>query len=166
MLKSHEVLKKIIEPIGAKSLAGDLKFKEKMSKMARILILIFVAVLFTCPVSAQSGNDNSARTPKEEIIQKIKDEVESDEDILMFVPELKKQKDRSGKESYMYSDGKQEVRLEDLDEDRLKELFKKVSAETKTAEEKFARQEIETAEEAQRRPPSLPARPPDLPPRR
>ena len=139
-----------------------------------ILVLFFTLISLTCQVLAQSdkvnqnqtnnktSDDSTATLTREKMIQEIKDEVEADPDILEFILELKRQKDNEGKESYAYSYGKQEIKLEDLDESRLKELFKKVSAQTDTIQDKFSRQQIETAEEAQKRPPQPP---PSLPPR-
>ena len=114
-------------------------------------------------------NNSEITKAKEKMIEEIKTIVEDEEEVLEYVPELRRKKDKDGKELYVYADGKLEMKLEGLDENRLRELFKKVADSASKIKTVFLKQEIDTAIEAQKRPPRpprLPVRPPPQPPRR
>jgi hypothetical protein len=106
---------------------------------------------------------------KIEMIRDIKDEVDSEEEILDQIPELKKEKDKDGKDIYTYLvDGKQ-VNLEDVDEKILQALLEQVGKKAGQIRAS-ARQEQEEQLRTIRsfhppQPPRLPEQPPRLPER-
>jgi hypothetical protein len=65
---------------------------------------------------------------KAEIIQEIKGEVDSEEEILGQIPELKRQNDKDGKGIYSYLVEGKQVNLEDVDEKILRSLVAQVAA--------------------------------------
>lgn len=67
----------------------------------------------------------ASKVSKNEMIQEIISEIDADEDVLLAIPGLKKQKDSSGKEYYSYNIEGRETKLEDLDEDTLEDLMTK-----------------------------------------
>lgn len=105
------------------------------TSLLKALAVLTIFSLMACPVFAQGGSDNlsgqysedvvgedtgEAIQPeitmsKEEIIRDIKDEIDTNEDILEVVPELKRQKDESGNDYFTYNDGIDDMKLEDLD---------------------------------------------------
>ena len=125
-----------------------MKIRLKMHRGFRVLAVFFITALLANSVSAQDEeglipkiwkrltakkgavSDEKKSTPvfnksvppmaKEEMVRQIKYEIEGNEEILKYVTELKKRNDKDGKEFYAYADGKQEIRLEDLDAERLK----------------------------------------------
>jgi len=62
---------------------------------------------------------------KEELVQYIKDRLDREEEVLNFIPELKKETDAAGNMYYAY----QGVRLENLDKEKLDKLFLRVQNE-------------------------------------
>ena len=96
------------------------------------------------------SNKSAPVMTKEEMIQQIKDEVEANEDLLERIPELKKSKDKDGREFYTYSKGEETVNIENLDADRLNELFNKVCTQANTYQANMAAQQMEIIKENQR----------------
>lgn len=86
---------------------------------------------------------------KEEMIRGIKDAVETDDGIMENISELKRCKDEDGKEFYAYSDGKDEIRLEDIDMDRLKRLMDKVYTQMNTDQANTVKQQVDVITEIQ-----------------
>ena len=125
----------------------------------------------------------AAPVTKEEALSEIKSNLEANEDILGSVQEIKKGKDKDGKESYLYyKEGKDEpgIRLEDLDAGILNGLINKIAAaQAKMAQEQaneaiMAARQAAAAMEAQKAiamqqipklPPQPPPQPPQQPPR-
>lgn len=109
---------------------------------------------------------------KTEIIQEIKDEVDSEEEILEQMPKLKRQKDKDEKDVYSYLiDGKQ-INLEDVDEKILRTLITQVGEKTGQIRSNAALEQQEQSQlriirsaEAVPRPPQAPSRPPPIPQR-
>src|SRR3989338_11265034 len=60
---------------------------------------------------------------KEELLVEMREILDSEEEVLDYIPELKKKKDESGKEFYTYNVSGQEVRLEEMDKDSLENLL-------------------------------------------
>ncbi len=120
-------------------------------------------------VPAAAGKEHKDMS-KAEMVQEIKDEVDSEEGILARMPELKKQKDKDGKIIYLYlAEGKQ-INIENADEKTARAILAQV-------DEKYNQIRFETAQEEQERrdqlnairhpavsPPPMPVRPPALPP--
>ena len=112
---------------------------------------------------------------KAEIIQEIKNEVDSEEGILEQIPQLKMQKGKDGKGVYSYLVEGKQVNLENVDEKILRSLIAQVNAKA----EKFRTDAILEQQEQLRtirnagaisrppqaspRPPTLPQRPPSSP---
>ena len=61
-----------------------------------------------------------------EIIAEIKDELDSDDEILNLMPNIKSRKDANGKGSYVYVEGAKECALEALDKPRLEKLLARI----------------------------------------
>jgi|GEM_PF-3826982 len=111
---------------------------------------------------------------KEEMIRQINDVLYADDDILGKIPGLKKNRDNNAMEFYVYSDGEREIRLEDLDTDRLAKLLNDVQIQYGIYQANMAVQQVRIAAEAQKlsaiqrqipnTPPPQPQRPPSPPP--
>lgn len=105
---------------------------------------------------------------KAEMIQEIKDEVDSEEDILEYIPELKRQKDKDGKDIYSYLVEGKQVNLEGVDEETLRAILEQIGAKAKQIGIDTIQEQQDQREQlnAIRRPvssPSLPTRPPTVP---
>lgn len=141
--------------------------------------LIITSVLFSfimlSAIPAVLGKAEPVMT-REEMLEQIKEDAGGSDDILKQVPELKKSKGADGKDIYIYSDGKKEVNIENLDDAGLEKLLNKVSTQANAywaAELAQQMENIRTAQMASStqqqtpRPPSQPpSRPPSQPPRR
>jgi hypothetical protein len=112
---------------------------------------------------------------KEEMLEEIKYDLETYEEIQDKLPEIKKHKGANGKESYTCLKDAQEISLEDLDEDELNGLLYKVrdafwaSMVARQSEQTEAARESQRVSAMQQQmprtpPPSAP-RPPEPPPR-
>lgn len=122
----------------------------------------------------KTSNKPMPAMTKEEMIRQIKDTIGFDEGVLGNIPELKKRKDKDGKEFYAYLDGKQEIRLEDLDTNRLTKLLSNVQIQANAYQASMVAQQMEVVRESQRvsmvqqqmprTPPPQPPRPPAPPP--
>lgn len=107
---------------------------------------------------------------KTEIIQEIKDEVYSEEDILEQIPKLKRQKDKDGKDVYSYLVEGKQINLEDVDEKILRTLITQVAEKAgqirgNTALEQQEQLRAIRSAGAVSRPPQAPSRPPPVPQR-
>ena len=78
------------------------------------------------PASGRSGTATAAKSLKKmtpaEIAGRIKETVDTFEEILKYIPELKKEKDDKGAVSYTY----QGIKIESLDRDKLEKLYGRV----------------------------------------
>ncbi|MDD5496659.1 MAG: hypothetical protein PHP46_06130 [Candidatus Omnitrophica bacterium] len=82
-----------------------------------------------------------AEMTRAEMLGELKRRIEIEEDILKYVPEIKKKKDPDGNVSYVYQAGVQEIKFEDLEEEQLRGLLSKVSSvATKLNTERIQRQ--------------------------
>jgi hypothetical protein len=142
---------------------------KKTHDIIGILTVFFIAAFLTHSAPAMT---------KEEIIREIKYTVDSNEGVLDYIQELKKQTDTDGKEFYAYTDGKQEINLEDLDGNKLEELLNKVYIQVNAYQAQIVAQQMQAAREAQKassiqqqmprtppQPPRMPAPPPGPPKR-
>lgn len=107
---------------------------------------------------------------KTEIIQEIKDEVDSEEDILEQIPKLKRQKDKDGKDVYSYLIEGKQINLENADEKILRTLITQMAE--KAGQIRFnaikeQQEQLRTIRSAGAvsRPPQAPSRPPPVPQR-
>lgn len=60
---------------------------------------------------------------KEEMLSKINNMIKTDHGILADMPQLKKKTGEDGKDFYVYMEGDKEIKPEDLEEDRVRELL-------------------------------------------
>ncbi|MBI5143741.1 MAG: hypothetical protein HZA30_01555 [Candidatus Omnitrophica bacterium] len=100
---------------------------------------------------------------KDEILSELKENLEEEEELFDFIPELKKKKnEKEGSYFYTYQD----VKLEDLDKEKLEKILQRVHNQlTIIRTDRIVRQ-LETIRRAQNivtRPPQVPAAP--TPPR-
>lgn len=103
-----------------------------------------------------------------EMIQEIKDEVNSEEDILEQIPELKRQKGEDGQDVYSYLVEGKQVNLEDVDEKILRDLIEQVEVKASQLRINAIREQQEQLRvirniNAVQPPPQTPQRPPDIP---
>jgi len=106
------------------------------------------------------------------MIEEIKAVVMEDDEIFESVPGFKTE-EVEGENEITYFNGKQDVKLDELTDDALGELFEQVTAVKKKLDDKWQKQDIETSIEAQKKPPRPPEplprlspQPPPQPPKR
>ena len=128
----------------------------------------------TQPSPVTSANKPILAMTREDMLQQIKYEIGENEGILECIKDLKKSKDKNGKELYTYSNGKEAVNIEDLDAHTLEEILDKVHIQASAYPAKLVAEQMEFVRESQRvsavqqqmprtppsQPPSLPAPPP------
>ncbi len=103
-----------------------------------------------------------------EIIQEIKNETGSEEEILAQIPELKRQKGKDEKDIYSYLVEGKQVNLEDVDEKILRTLIAQIGAKaeklrTSVVMEQQEQVKIISNQDAVVRPPQALPRPPTFP---
>lgn len=100
---------------------------------------------------------------KEEMLKDIIDDLDSDSDILDYLPQLKKEKTPDGKNAYLFKSDTKSVPLQDLDKDTLKKILGSVrQTATRINTDRITRQ-LETIRQTQRVV-AVPPRPAPLPP--
>jgi|GEM_PF-4203555 hypothetical protein len=105
---------------------------------------------------------------KAEIIQEIKSEVDSEEELLEQIPELKREKDKDDKDVYLYLAKGKQINLEDADENILRSLAAQVGDKASKIRSNAM---IEQQEQLRMirsintitQPPQVPVRPPSVP---
>jgi hypothetical protein len=111
------------------------------------------------------GGEIQKEMTKAEMIQEIRDEIEYNEDILEQIPDLKKQRDKDGKDVYRFLIEGKEVNLEDIDEKTVLTILEQVSAKANELRTDAIRQQEEQRKQLSsiKYPPQPPPSPP--PPR-
>jgi len=106
---------------------------------------------------------------KEDILKEIHDELDGEDEILDYMPEIKKTKDLDGKTAYIYRVGTRDTKLEELDKDTLEKILSKVYNQATIIRTDRINNQMETIRQAQRagmgggvsgRPPAVPTMPP------
>jgi len=127
----------------------------------KVIPIAIIAILFCSLIRAEevsAGGGSAYGGEKTEMIQEIKDEVDWDDAILEYIPELKIQKDKDGKDIYSYLVKGKQVNLENLDEKALSAVLDQVR--TKSAQLKV---DVMREQQAQRKQLDTITRPPDVP---
>ena len=126
----------------------------------KVIPIVIVAIFFCSLIRAEGVEKTPAPTSeKAEIIQEIKDEVDWNDGILEYIPELKIQKDKDGKDVYLYLVKGKQVNLENLDEKTLDTVLGQVHMQAAQLRVDTMCEQLDAA----RRPPAPPPRPPDVP---
>jgi len=100
-----------------------------MVKISVIMMLIcFVAGVGLCAeTSVKQKPKPITEMTKQETIEAIQDALDSEEEVLDFIPEIKKRKDEAGKDNYFYLSGSKEVSLADLEKEVLDKMLVRVN---------------------------------------
>ena len=123
------------------------------------VIPIAIIAIFFCSLIRAEGVSRQKAGEKAEMIQEIKDEIDWDDEILEYIPELKIEKDKDGKNIYSYPVNGKQVNLENLDENTLDTVLGQVRMRAAQLRVDTIRQQQDVA----RRPPAMPPRPPVVP---
>ncbi len=116
-------------------------------------ILIIISGLAIFGYGAGDKMDKTVKAPpredvpatKEDIAKQIKDELDSEDELLNFIPEIKKVKDEDGKESYIYKG----LKLEDLDMETLEGLLIRVNNQALVIRTDRINRQLETIRQTQ-----------------
>ncbi len=136
-----------------------------------ITILMIAAVVPIASAATMSDEDQvrvetkfagQEEMTKEDIIKDIEDGIDTDDEAISSVPGLKSNKGEDGKIYYTYRLGKSDVRINELDRDKLIEISQKISTYNQNVimEQINSTREIMRQRDASSSPHSLPARPP------
>lgn len=112
------------------------------------VILIFAAVSFAAEkaVVKEAAKTAEKKEPtRQEFIDHLKMMIEHDEELLKFIPELKAQKDPSGKASYTY----QGMSLEKLDDKTFRGLYQRAQNELARLRTERLNKQLESIRQAQ-----------------
>lgn len=109
------------------------------------------------PAPAQQVVKEKKEMTKDEILTELKETLKDEEEILDYIPELKKGISEDGKEFYTY----QGARLEDLDREKLEKILGRVNNQAVMIRTERINRQLEVIRQTQRiqTPPRIPAPP-------
>jgi len=90
-----------------------------------------------------------AEMTKAEIIETIQDVLDSEDEALDFIPDIKKRKDKDGKEFYVYLSESKEMKLEDLDREKLDKILTRVNQTAVRIRTERIQRQLESIQQAQ-----------------